>query len=253
MNDHHKIINKKYYCLYKDYYDENVWFDRKRKLSAIDSAKNIKAVLKNSSNLSLLDVGAGDGNVLDELSKSEIFKKMSALEISDSGIEKIKSKNISKLKEIGKFDGYRIGYKNKEFDLVIAIHVLEHVEHERLFLAELGRVSKKIHIEVPLEHVFNIRRTISNGKNTGHINFYTIETLVDLLESSGFKIINSSIFSPSVEYEQHLYGKNKGRIKNIIRKLLLKIVPNFIPKFLTYNGYVYCECPENVLDNNVSP
>jgi ubiquinone/menaquinone biosynthesis C-methylase UbiE len=244
MDSQHKLLNEKYAKLYDGYYGDNEWLDQKRKLSAIDSARNIIAATKKSTNLSLLDVGAGDGNVLAELSGSKVFDRIVALEISDSGIEKIKSRNISELVEIKKFDGYQISFKNKEFDLGIAIHVLEHVEHERMFLCELGRVSKKVLIEVPLEHGFNIHHAILNGKKTGHINFYTIETLASLLETSGFKVIDSKVASPSVEYEQLLYGNIKGKIKNSIRNILLKFFPAIAPKFLTYNGYVYCDCPE---------
>jgi ubiquinone/menaquinone biosynthesis C-methylase UbiE len=244
MDSQHKLINEKYLKLYGGYYDENERLKKKRKLSAIDSAKNIIAATKNTNNLSLLDVGAGDGNVLLELSGSGIFNKMAALEISDSGIEKIKLRNIFELTEIKKFNGYQIPFKDKEFDLGIAVHVLEHVEHERLFLSELGRVSKKIIIEVPLENGFNIQRAILNGKKTGHINFYTIETLVSLLESSGFKIISSKVAASSVEYEKLLYGGLKGNLKSWIRNILLKIFPTFAPKFLTYNGFIYCNSPE---------
>ncbi|WP_353427866.1 class I SAM-dependent methyltransferase [Polynucleobacter sp. MWH-UH19D] len=244
MDHQDQLLNEKYARLYEGYYDKNEWLVKKRKLSAIDSARNIIDATNKSTNLSLLDVGAGDGNVLAELSGTGVFVRMVALEISDSGIEKIKLRNISELNEVKKFDGYQISFKNKEFDLGIAIHVLEHVEHERLFLSELGRVSKKALIEVPLEHGFNICRAISNGKKTGHINFYTIETLASLLETSGYKIIESKVTAPSVEYEKLLYGASRGRVKNILRKILLKFFPTTAPKFFTYNGYVYCDCPD---------
>ncbi len=243
MDRQYNKINQKYIEIYEDYYGENERLSYKRKLSAMISARNIILATQNETNLSLLDVGAGDGNVLAELSRVGNFKKMTALEVSESGIEKIKLRNIPELVEVKKFNGYQISFKNKEFDLGIAIHVLEHVEHERLFLNELGRVSKRLLIEVPLEHGFNINRAVSNGKKTGHINFYTIETLINLLESSGFRVIESKVVSPSQEYEQFLYGMIKGKIKNLMRKILLRFLPAYAPMFLTYNGYVYCDCP----------
>jgi ubiquinone/menaquinone biosynthesis C-methylase UbiE len=243
MDSQDKLLNEKYTELYEDYYGNSELLEKKRKLSAINSVRNIISNFKGATNLSLLDIGAGDGNVLAEISGSGIFNRMTALEISDSGIEKIKSRNINELVDIQKFDGYHISFKNKEFDLGIAIHVLEHVEHERLFLRELGRVSKKILIEVPLEHGFNIRRAILNGKKTGHINFYTKETLISLLETSGFKIIVSRVTPPSIEYEQLLYGTIKGKIKNSIRSTLLKLFPTVALNFFSYNAYVYCDCP----------
>lgn len=244
MNNKEKLLNDKYVKLYEEYYSNNKWLELKRKLSAIDSAKNIISLTKNATNWSLLDIGAGDGNVLNELSGLGIFNKMTALEISDSGIEKINKRKISEIVKIEKFNGYQISFADKEFDLGIVIHVLEHVEHERLFLGEIGRVSKRLLIEVPLEHRFNIQKTILNGKKIGHINFYTMETLINLLESSGFKVIKSEVFLPSVEYEQHLSGIFKGKIKNLIRKILLFALPNIAPKLLSYNGYVYCDSPD---------
>lgn len=244
MDIQQNLLKSKYAKLYDGYYEKNERLDKKRKLSAIESASNIVATIGKHINLSLIDIGAGNGNVLAELSGFGIFKKMVALEISDSGIETIKLHKIEELAEVNKFDGYHIPYKNKEFDLAIAIHVLEHVEHERLFIQELGRVSKRLFIEVPLEHGFNIRKAIMNGKKTGHINFYTIETLVSLLESSGFRVISSKVATQSIKYEQLLYGVIKGKVKNKVRNLLLKLFPNFAPTFLTYNAYVYCDCPE---------
>jgi ubiquinone/menaquinone biosynthesis C-methylase UbiE len=224
MDNNQKLINTKYSKLYENYYDNNETLDIKRKLSAIETARNIVSVTREFTNLSLIDIGAGNGNVLVELSGSGIFNKMVALEISESGIEAIKLHKIAELTEVDKFDGYHIPYRNKEFDLAIAVHVLEHVEHERLFVQELGRVSKRLFIEVPLEHGFNIRKAIMNGKNTGHINFYTIETLVSLLESSGFRVVSSRVATPSTSYEQLLYGVIKGKVKNKIRNLLLKLL-----------------------------
>ena len=244
MDSKQNLLQTKYAKLYDGYYGENERLDKKRKLSAIDSARNIIAAIGDSSNLSLIDIGAGDGNVLVELSGAGLFNKMVALEISDSGIEKIKLQKIPELVEVHKFNGYQIPFENKEFDLGIAIHVLEHVEHERLFIQEIGRVSKRLFIEVPLEHGFSIRKASINGKKTGHINFYAIETLSNLLESSGFTIIASRVAPPSVGYEQLLYGSIKGKIKNKVRNFLLKLFPTISPKFLTYNGYVYCDCPE---------
>lgn len=244
MKGQSDLLDDKYSELYSDYYKNKGGLGLKRELSAIESARNIISATKNSECNKLVDVGAGDGNVLFQLSRSGLVKEMVALEISESGLEIIESRGISQVSEIKKFDGYAIPYTDKDFDLAIAIHVLEHVEHERLFIKELGRVSKRLFIEVPLEHGFNVQRSIDNGKKTGHINFYTIETLKSLLESSGFQVLDSKVVTSSLDYEQLLYGRVKGYLKNKIRSTLLKIFPDVAPRFLTYNGYVYCECPK---------
>lgn len=244
MKGQSELLDDKYSELYSDYYRNKGSLGIKRELSAIESTRNIISATKNLKCNKLVDVGAGDGNVLFQLSKSGLVKEMVALEISESGLELIKSRDIPQVSDIKKFDGYAIPYADKHFDLAIAIHVLEHVEHERLFIKELGRVSKRLFIEVPLEHGFNVQRSIVNGKKTGHINFYTIETLRSLLESSGFQVLDSKVVTSSLNYEQLLYGRVKGYFKNKIRSVLLKMFPDIAPRFLTYNGYVYCECPQ---------
>jgi hypothetical protein len=137
--------------------------------------------------------------------------------------------------------GIPIPYPDKHFDLAIAIHVLEHVEHERLFLRELRRVSRRVYIEVPLEHGFGIRRSIASGRRYGHINFYMKDTLQAMLHSAGLKVIRSEVFAPSAAYEECISGRMKGRIKNAIRRGALTVAPRLAPWFIAYNGYALCD------------
>lgn len=89
------------------------------------------------------------------------------------------------LKSLDVFDGYHIPHSDKSFDLGLAIHVVEHVEHERMFLMEAARVCKQLYIEVPLEHTRNLNRAIRMSGPYGHINFYTPLTFENLLNTSG--------------------------------------------------------------------
>jgi len=54
-----------------------------------------------------------------------------------------------KNKKFVKLENKTLPFKNKEFDFVIASHVIEHVEDVEYFLSELQRVSSKGYIEVP--------------------------------------------------------------------------------------------------------
>jgi SAM-dependent methyltransferase len=235
------LLGKQFQDLYSPYYKNHGNFLLKREISAIQTVDRMARVLANRGFDKLLDVGAGDGNVLLQLDGRGIARELFAVEVSDSGIEAIKSRKIPLLFDARLFDGYKIPYPDKYFDLAIAIHVLEHVEHERLFLKEISRVSRHAYIEVPLEHGFKIRRSIEDGKKYGHINFYTKDTLRNTIESSGMKVVESGVFASSLKYEQHLSGQFNGRIKNFIRKSALLIAPDLAPWFLVYNCYAYCE------------
>ncbi len=57
--------------------------------------------------------------------------------------------NFYKSKNFIKIRGKKLPFKDKEFDFVIASHVVEHVEDFEFFVKELERISSKGYIELP--------------------------------------------------------------------------------------------------------
>jgi SAM-dependent methyltransferase len=223
---------------YDGYYNDAV--ATKRAIAAKQSVDHLE--LLGGRNLGyLLDVGAGDGPVLQEIERRRIASKLDAVEISSSGIERVASRHLSLLNSIQSFDGYKLPFEDKSFDTAIAIHVLEHVEHERLFLNELRRVSKRIFVEVPLEHTFRLQHSIAMGKPFGHINHYTFDRFLNLLDTCGLNSVASSIFPNSLAYEIFVGGRAVGSVKHIIRSTALRIAPAIAPKAFVYLGAAMCE------------
>nr|WP_288811999.1 class I SAM-dependent methyltransferase [uncultured Sphingobacterium sp.] len=171
---------------YSNQYDDGLveW----RNTGAKFKAKNIVELARNISFGNVLEVGAGEGSILNWLSQWDFCKDMSCIEISESGIELIKSKNIPNLNDIRLFDGYTIPYPDNSFDLVICSHVLEHVEHERLLLREIKRVSKYQIFEVPIDFSFYVDRKLEHFLSYGHINIYTPALFRFLLQSEQFMV-----------------------------------------------------------------
>ena len=58
-------------------------------------------------------------------------------------------KSYYKEKKFVKLDNKNLPFKDKEFDFVIASHVIEHVKDFQFFIKELQRVSSKGYIELP--------------------------------------------------------------------------------------------------------
>lgn len=221
---------------YDDFYNTNdvAW----RMLGAKYKAQNIIAVCKSIEPKKVLEVGAGDGSILHYLNEWDFAPELYALEIAQSGVDKIKERNLSKLKEAQTFDGYQIPYADDSFDLIILAHVLEHVEHERVLIRELKRVAKHIVIEVPKDYRFGVDKRMKHFLAYGHINMYTPTSLRFLLQSEGLDLVEDkvSMTKPEVNYFNEFVNKKAN--KSIVNQLKIQLeynIKNILGKLLGQN------------------
>lgn len=209
--------------VYSQQYDESIvaW----RMQAAAFKAQNIVDLSRNISFNNVLEVGSGEGSILYWLSKWGFCPNLHAIEISESGIDIIKSKQIEHLKEVLLFDGYTIPYPDKHFDLVICSHVLEHVEYERTLLREISRVSKYQIFEVPIDFSFYVDKKIKHFLSYGHINIYTPGLFRFLLLSENFTVLKDKCCL----YDDSLLQRNKqsgiALMKSKLKNWLLKSSP----------------------------
>jgi ubiquinone/menaquinone biosynthesis C-methylase UbiE len=197
-----------------------------REMGGKYKAQNILNVIQGNSFEKVLEFGAGEGSILSFLSKVDQFKELYALEISDSGIDLIKKRNIVKLKEVKKFDGYRTNYADEEFDLVYCSHVLEHVEHPRLVLREIKRISKQQVFEIPLDYNKSVDSQLEHFLGYGHINIFTPSLFKFLLKSEGFQIENELYSTLQKEVLEYGWYKNSHLKKTLKRIILASILPH---------------------------
>ncbi len=185
------------------YYDDSL--TKKRELSAIGTLRHIRQLLGEQRFRNVVDVGAGQGALAGLMSRESFAEEIIALEISSSGLERIQERNQENVKAAA-FDGYKSGFADKAFDLALSIQVLEHVEHERLYLQEIARMSKQAVIEVPLDLTANARKVMSITDPNGQINFYQRESFANLLATTGFSIkgmaVNTVTFDLDLYYER---------------------------------------------------
>ena len=220
---------------YDGYYSgESEW----RSLGARGKVENIVALCRGISPDNILEVGAGEGSILERLAAIGFGGKYWAAEISDSGVAAIRDRGIENLAEVTKFDGYALPYEDGEFDLCIASHVLEHVEHERLFLREIARVASHVFIEVPLEDTWRLGQDgIHNS--IGHINFYNSASVRRLVESSGLEVIEQRLFDVSLPM-MTFHNRPLGLVKYVIRRSAFLISATLASKVFTYHCCLLC-------------
>ncbi len=83
-------------------------------------------------------------------------------------------------KNFVKIEGKKLPFKDKEFDFVIASHVIEHIEDFQFFVKEIERISSRGYIELPTRLGDNL--VFENKKD--HIWWFTFDDIKNLLIAS---------------------------------------------------------------------
>jgi ubiquinone/menaquinone biosynthesis C-methylase UbiE len=117
--------------------------------------------------LSILDVGTGNGYLLEQLEKIVPWARLAGIDVAPPG-------NTQSRFEIYAGALPKLPFRDKEFDVVTCTHVLEHVLDPLASAKELVRVaSKQIFVVVPKQRYFYY--TLDE-----HLNFYpNIEPLMN--------------------------------------------------------------------------
>lgn len=235
MND--QKVRDQLLANYKGYYSDGIseW----RRIGAVAKVENIVELCRSLQKERVLEIGAGEGSILNRLSEIEFGESLFAVEISETGVETILRRRINRLVECRKFDGYSVPYSDNYFDLAILSHVVEHVEHPRQLLYEASRVARFVFVEVPLED--NVRLSSEFVfDEVGHINYFGPKTLRRLVQSCNLRVLRQITTNPSKEI--HSYGGGrKGIVNFYIKEFALKVMPSIAPRIFTYHGALLCE------------
>lgn len=201
-----------------------------RAIGAQHKSGNIMQLCKSVPHDRILEIGAGDGAVLECLRNNRFGREWHALEISDSAVSLMKEKGF----DAQVFDGSHVAMSDKSVDLVVMSHVVEHLEHPRILLWEAARVGAHVCIEVPLEHTVRLKEgTVYNP--VGHINFFTAQTARMLLLSAGYEVIATRLANPERALLVYSQGRVKGTLHWLIRELGLKLMPGLASKVFVYH------------------
>jgi ubiquinone/menaquinone biosynthesis C-methylase UbiE len=136
---------------------------------------------------SILEVGCGEGYLLDHIRMLGRFSRLEGIDISEEIV--MEARTLHPLITFGSGSVYDLHYESEEFDLVLAAEVLEHLEDYETGLSEIRRVAREFCIiSVPLEplwRVLNIARGAyisSLGNTPGHIQHWGKTGLLELLK-----------------------------------------------------------------------
>lgn len=180
----------------------------------------------------ILDIGCGMGDFLDVAKKKgwnthgvELSEYSSKIAKEKFGLDIFQGKIEDKL------------FKQKGFDAIIMIEVIEHLDNPKETLKRCNKIMKKDGlIVIGTADIGSIYARIK-GKNwsyilLGHLHYFSKKTLVKMLTESGFKVIkvyNGDEISLLAKTKSYWYKKDigisttLGYIKNVMIHYLRKI------------------------------
>ncbi len=220
---------------YDAYYDgESAW----RALGAIGKAQNITNLCCAIPHGRILDIGSGEGALLQRLSDQNFGEELYSLEISKSAVATILQRDFTRVRECRLFDGYTIPYESRQFDLAILSHVLEHAEYPRKLLYEAARVADYVFVEVPLEDTMMLKPDFVFD-SVGHINFYSRKTIRRLVQTCDLRVLSQVVSNPSRAMYEYQFGR-KGTLKYVLKECLLRTAKPLACELFTYHCSLVC-------------
>ncbi len=231
--------------LYENYYQKSPreldWY----RVNCHDKADNVMHFCSPLEHARIIDIGSGPGEVIRELSRRGFGSSFVAADVGESGLAPLRADPFKGLADVVDFDGIHLPFKDQEFDLAILAHVIEHLDHPRIALAEAARVAKYVYVEIPLE--FNLKnRRFSDPSapyelgSTGHINFFNPKLARMLIKSSGYNLVASGVR----HFRREVYTFHRPGISGLarfwIKESIHRIAPEFSTNFLNFHfGMVY--------------
>ena len=192
------------------------------------SISNVNNILEKNSNWNILDIGCGyrahkKATVIADI---QDFSKY----YSGKKFIQIKDKNLP--------------FKDKEFDFVIASHVIEHIKDFEFFIKEMKRISTKGYIELPTrlgdnlvfenkkDHIWWFRfddinnMILASKKNELIEPFLTVSTAKALEEIYRESLVIELLWEENIEYKID----NTIREENFKRISFIKLIKKYFSK-----------------------
>jgi cyclopropane fatty-acyl-phospholipid synthase-like methyltransferase len=197
-------------------------------------AKNIANILENNriQFQSVAEVGCGAGIILKELSKRYEHAKFYGYDISPDA-KKFWKNDIPHVT----FTLDRFQSQEGNFDVLLVIDVLEHIEDYIGFLRNILSRSMFFVFHIPLElSAQQIIRDIQlhTRATYGHIHYFSKATALATLADAGFHILDCFYTNANEQYAS-THSNFRMKVANVARKLLFSFDRDFTVKLL--GGY----------------
>jgi SAM-dependent methyltransferase len=209
--------------------DEMRW----HRINAVEKVDNIQAVLGGRAIGSVLEIGCGAGTVLSEMILRGAGSSHTGVDVIDPELGGPRAGGV----RIDQCYGETLPYADGSFDFVYASHVVEHVLNPRGFVAEAVRVSRGlVYFEVPCEaNARTSHRLIQRALDIGHINYFSPDTFLLLLQTCELDVVRFQLFTHGLEFYRHRDSALKARAKMMLKNGLLAANWRIAAKLFTFH------------------
>ncbi len=189
-------------------YDE-YWEKRGFHAPSLHRAEIISKYIEPGSRI--LDIGCGDGTIIEYLNKNNKPKEVIGIDISKRAVEYVKEKGYEAYEIDVLSDDFIKFLKDKKFDYIITTEVLEHVQDpEKVIVAIKEKFNKSAFVSVPNAGFFVHRLRLLFGRFPivvivqhvkEHIRFWTMKDFIQWIDSFNLKIEN---INPSSKFNSKI-------------------------------------------------
>lgn len=159
------------------------------------------ALVKSIHPRTVLDVGCGEGYVLDALSRGGVMAGLTGLDLSEQAVQDARAR-LGARAEIECRDARELASDGRQFDLVMMLEVLEHIPDPGQMLPILEALTRRhLLLSVPWEPMFrglNMARGkhVSDfGNDPEHVNHWGRRGFMRFVEQR-FRVLAAPIVAP---------------------------------------------------------
>jgi SAM-dependent methyltransferase len=149
----------------------------------------LRAVVEQLGAGSALDAGCGEGEAIERL-RDVLPERVAGVDLAAESVRYAAAR--LPFAEISRQSVYELDFGDGEFDLVLCLEVLEHLERPDVALRELVRVARRdVVVSVPYEPYFRIgsllrgKHLASLGNHPEHLNHWNRRTLRPFVRAGG--------------------------------------------------------------------
>jgi SAM-dependent methyltransferase len=218
-----------------------------RAISAVAKAEHVLALVQErlGSDARLLDIGCGDGALIAELAERRPRWRFAGVEIAQRAVELAAARCPAA--EIRRYDGDALPYAEREFDLAVLSHVLEHVPDPVAVMREAARAAARVIVEVPLEANVSARRQAKRGiaQDVGHIQRFSRGRVAAVARAAGLAVV-ADVSDPLGRQVHTFFAGSaaagaRGTAKWLVRTALHRASADLAQRLFTVHYACLCE------------